>query len=196
MLKYRNLNQYGQLDDQENPENLLRLFWTHIQEQLKFQINCKNPQIPAYGTTQQSAVEQSAYIEQIDEMGGAVRAIEDGFQKSEIEQSAYELAKAIERKDEIVVGVNEFKLDEEVQPDLQRVDESIRQGQIDRIDAVKADRDQAGVDEALDGLRKAVTGDDSLLPPMRDALKRRATLQEVCDVLRDEWGGYVPRDTF
>ena len=137
-----------------------------------------------------------AYIEQIDEMGGAVRAIEDGFQKSEIEQSAYELAKAIERKDEIVVGVNEFKLDEEVQPDLQRVDESIRQGQIDRIDAVKADRDQTGVDEALDGLRKAVTGDDSLLPPMRDALKRRATLQEVCDVLRDEWGGYVPRDTF
>ncbi len=137
-----------------------------------------------------------AYIEQIDEMGGAVRAIEDGFQKSEIEQSAYELAKAIERKDQIVVGVNEFQLDEEVQPDLQRVDESIRDGQVARIDEVKAARDQGAVDDALDAVRKAVASDESLLPPMRDALKRRATLQEVCDVLRDEWGGYVPRDTF
>ncbi len=137
-----------------------------------------------------------AYIEQIDEMGGAVRAIEDGFQKSEIEQSAYELAKAIERKDQIVVGVNEFQLDEEVQPDLQRVDESIRDGQIARIDEVKAARDQGAVDDALDAVRKAVASDESLLLPMRDALKRRATLQEVCDVLRDEWGGYVPRDTF
>lgn len=67
LLKYRNLHQYGQLDDEANPENLLRLFWRHIQEQLKFQINCKGLQIPAYGNTQQSAVEQSAYIEQIDQ---------------------------------------------------------------------------------------------------------------------------------
>ena len=66
LSKYRNLNQYGQLDQQMNPENLLRLFWTHIQEQLKFQINCKNTQIPAYGSTQQSAGEQSAYTEQAD----------------------------------------------------------------------------------------------------------------------------------
>ena len=137
-----------------------------------------------------------AYIEQIDDMGGAVRAIEDGFQKSEIEESAYDLAKQIERKDQIVVGVNEFQLDEEVEPELQRVDEAIRDGQVQRIEQVKADRDQAAVDTALDAVRKAVTGDDNLLPPMRDALKRRATLQEVCDVLREAWGGYVPRDVF
>lgn len=67
LLKYRNLNQYGQLDEDGNPENLLRLFWSHIQEQLKFQINCRSTQIPAYGNTPQSAVEQSAYIEQIDQ---------------------------------------------------------------------------------------------------------------------------------
>lgn len=67
LLKYRNLNQYGQLDGDANPENLLRLFWSHIQEQLRFQINCRSTQIPAYGNTQQSAVEQSAYIEQIDQ---------------------------------------------------------------------------------------------------------------------------------
>jgi methylmalonyl-CoA mutase N-terminal domain/subunit len=143
-------------------------------------------------------VEQQAmaYIEQIDGMGGAVRAIEDGFQKSEIEQSAYELAKAIERKDQIVVGVNAFQVDEEVQPELQRVDEAIRDAQIARIEQVKADRDQGAVDDALAAVRTAVLGEESLLPPMRDALKRRATLQEVCDVLRAEWGGYVPRDTF
>jgi methylmalonyl-CoA mutase N-terminal domain/subunit len=146
--------------------------------------------------TDQIEADALDYIQRIDEMGGAVRAIEEGFQKSEIEGSAYELAKAIERGDQVVVGVNRFQVDEEVEPELQRVDESIRQGQIDRIDAVKRDRDQAGVDTALGELRTAVDSGDNLLHPMRDALKRRATLQEVCDVLRDAWGGYVPRDTF
>jgi methylmalonyl-CoA mutase, N-terminal domain len=101
----------------------------------------------------------------------------------------------VEAEEQIVVGVNRFQLDEGVHPELQRVDEAIRQGQIDRIDAVKANRDQAAVDTALDAVRNAAKGDDNLLVPMRDALKRRATLQEVCDVLRDEWGGYIPRDT-
>jgi methylmalonyl-CoA mutase, N-terminal domain len=145
--------------------------------------------------TDQIEAEAQAYIDRIDEMGGAVRAIEEGFQKGEIERSAYDYAKAVEAEEQIVVGVNRFQLDEEVHPELQRVDEAIRQGQIDRIDAVKADRDQAAVDTALDAVRNAAKGDDNLLVPMRDALKRRATLQEVCDVLRDEWGGYIPRDT-
>jgi methylmalonyl-CoA mutase, N-terminal domain len=145
--------------------------------------------------TDQIEAEAQAYIDRIDEMGGAVRAIEEGYQKGEIERSAYDYAKAVEAEEQIVVGVNRFQLDEEVHPELQRVDEAIRQGQIDRIDAVKADRDQAAVDTALDAVRNAAKGDDNLLVPMRDALKRRATLQEVCDVLRDEWGGYIPRDT-
>ncbi len=136
-----------------------------------------------------------AYIQAIDDMGGAVRAIEEGYQKAEIERSAYEIAKAIEVEEQVVVGVNRFQMDEEVQTDLQKVDESIRQGQIDRIDAVKADRDQGAVDDALDAIRKGAATDDNLLVPMREALKRRATLQEVCDVLRTEWGGYIPRDT-
>jgi methylmalonyl-CoA mutase N-terminal domain/subunit len=136
-----------------------------------------------------------AYIDQIDEMGGAVRAIEEGFQKREIETSAYEIAKAIESDDQIVVGVNRFQLDEDVHPELQRVDEAIQQEQIDRIDAVKRGRDQAAVDAALDQIRSAAKGGSNLLVPMKEALRRRATLQEACDVLRDEWGGYVPRDT-
>ena len=94
-----------------------------------------------------------------------------------------------------MVGVNAFQTDEAVHADLQRVDESIRQGQIDAIERVRQARDSDAVTTALDQVRVAAKGDDNLLAPMHDALKRRATLQEVCDVLRDEWGGYIPRDT-
>ncbi|HKJ56175.1 MAG TPA: methylmalonyl-CoA mutase family protein [Nitriliruptoraceae bacterium] len=139
--------------------------------------------------------EARAYIDTIDEMGGAVAGIEEGYQKREIEQSAYEIARAVEREDQIVVGVNAFRVDEEVQPHLQRVDESIRQSQIDAIDAIKRERDGDAVAAALDEVRTGAAGDGNLLVPMREALRRRATLQEVCDVLRDEWGGYVPSDT-
>jgi methylmalonyl-CoA mutase N-terminal domain/subunit len=137
------------------------------------------------------------YIERIDEMGGAVKAIEQGYQKSEIEQAAYDLAKRIETEDQIVVGVNRFQTDEVAEMELQRVDEAIRAEQIARIDEVKARRDGGAVSEALEEVRRAAQREgDNLLVPMREALKRRATLQEVCDVLREEFGGYVPRDTF
>jgi methylmalonyl-CoA mutase N-terminal domain/subunit len=136
------------------------------------------------------------YLDQIDDMGGSVRAIEEGFQKGEIERSAYEIAKQIETEDQVVVGVNRFRLDtDEIAPELQRVDESLRQEQSDRTAAVKRGRDQDGVDTALDAVRTAAVDGSNLLPPMREALVRRATLQEVCDVLRDEWGGYIPKET-
>ncbi len=146
--------------------------------------------------TDRIEAEALEYIERIDQMGGAVAAVEEGYQKTEIERAAYELAKEIDSGEQVVVGVNRFQMDEDVQPDLQRIDESIRQGQIDRIDRVKADRDQGGVDAALEDVRKAAEGDDNLLAPMKDALQRRATLQEVCDVLRGVYGGYIPHDTF
>jgi methylmalonyl-CoA mutase, N-terminal domain len=145
--------------------------------------------------TDQIEAEALRYIETMDEMGGAVRAIEEGYQKGEIERAAYDIAKAIESKDQVVVGVNRFQQDEDVHPELQRVDEAIRQGQIDRIDAVKRGRDQAAVDRTLDAVRAAARDGSNLLHPMHDALQRRATLQEVCDVLREEWGGYIPKDT-
>jgi methylmalonyl-CoA mutase, N-terminal domain len=138
------------------------------------------------------------YLATIDDMGGAVRAIEEGYQKGEIERAAYDLAKRIDAEDQVVVGVNRYRVGADPQPDLQRIDESIRQDQIDRIDRVKQQRDQAGVDAALAEVRSAAKGEGeaNLLPPMREALRRRATLQEVCDVLRDEYGGYTPRDSF
>jgi methylmalonyl-CoA mutase, N-terminal domain len=140
--------------------------------------------------------EVQGYLDRIDELGGAVAAIEEGYQKAEIERAAYELAKAIDAGDQVVVGVNRYRTDDELQPELLRIDDAIRQGQIDRIDAVKRRRDQASVDAALDEVRVAAAGDRNLLVPMREALRRRATLQEVCDVLRAEFGGYLPRDTF
>ncbi len=140
--------------------------------------------------------EVRAYLETIDERGGAVAAIEDGFQKSEIERAAYDLAKQHDAGQRIVVGVNRYQLDEDPQPDLQAIDQRIQQDQIERTEAVKHARDQAGVDAALTEVRAAARGRDNLLPPMREALVRRATLQEVCDVLRGEFGGYVPRDVF
>jgi methylmalonyl-CoA mutase, N-terminal domain len=146
--------------------------------------------------TDRIEAEAQGYLDVIDDLGGAVAAIEEGYQKSEIEKAAYDLAKAIDAGEQVVVGVNRYQMGEDPQPDLQRIDESIRQGQIDRIDAIKRERDQGGVDRALDAVRVAAKGDTNLLVPMSEALRRRATLQEVCDVLRYEFGGYIPRDVF
>jgi len=146
--------------------------------------------------TDRIEAEVQAYLDRIDEMGGAVAAIEEGYQKSEIERSAYDLAKEIDAAQRIVVGVNRYQQGPDPQPDLLRIDEQIQVDQIARTDAVKAARDQAAVDAALADVRAAAQGDDNLLPPMRSALKARATLQEVCDVLRDEYGSYIPRDVF
>ncbi len=132
----------------------------------------------------------------IDRMGGAVAAIEAGHQKRAIEQAAYDLARRIDAGEEVVVGVNRYRLEEEdVEPRLQRVDERVRSEQIARTAAVVAARDGSAVAAALDGVRRAATGGANLLPPMREALRLRATLQEVCDVLRGEFGGYSPRET-
>ncbi|MFO7779264.1 MAG: methylmalonyl-CoA mutase family protein [Nitriliruptoraceae bacterium] len=146
--------------------------------------------------TDRIEAEVQAYLDRIDEMGGAVAAIEEGYQKSEIERSAYELAKEIDAGERIVVGVNRYQQGPDPQPDLLRIDEQIRVDQIARTDAVKAARDQAAVEAALAAVRDAAKGTANLLPPMRSALKARATLQEVCDVLRDEYGSYIPRDVF
>jgi methylmalonyl-CoA mutase, N-terminal domain len=135
------------------------------------------------------------YIDRIDEMGGAVEAIEDGFQKREIENASYDLQRRIEQGEEIVVGVNRYKVSEEQDVELQRADEEAIERQIERTQRIRAERDQGAVDEALGALRAAAGSSENLLPPMKEALRRRATIGEVCDVLRDEWGTYVPADT-
>ncbi len=133
-------------------------------------------------------------IAHIDAMGGAVRAIEDGYQKREIENTAYEHARRVDSGEQVVVGVNRYVSDEEVAPSLQRVDEQVRADQIARTAAVRAARDEMAVRSALGEVAAAAAGEANLLPPMREALRRRATLQEVCDVLRTEFGTYRPSE--
>ena len=95
-----------------------------------------------------------------------------------------------------MVGVNRFPLDEEEPYEPLRVDPAIEAQQADRLAALRAERDQSAVDAALAALKKAAEGTDNCLYPMKDALRARATVGEVCNALREVWGTYVPADTF
>ncbi len=132
------------------------------------------------------------YIARIDEMGGAVAAIEVGYQMDEIEQAAYEYAKSIDDDVRVVVGVNRFTVEGGGDPELLPVDPQLQANQIARLSAFKADRDQAAVTVHLDAVRSAARGTQNLLPPMREALRARASLGEVSDALRDVFGVYRP----
>jgi len=143
-------------------------------------------------------IEQAAMalIDRIDQMGGAVAAIEQGFQKAEIERSAYEVALQIDGGERTVVGVNRFTTDEHEHYEPLRVDPAIESEQCARLQALRATRDGAEVERLLEEIRQAARGDANLLYPMRDALRARATIGEVCDALRDVWGQYQPVDAF
>jgi methylmalonyl-CoA mutase N-terminal domain/subunit len=132
----------------------------------------------------------------VEDMGGAVDAIERGFQKNEIERSAYRIAQETDSGERVVVGVNRFQLDEEEPYEPLRVDPAIEAQQAARLTKLRAERDQDAVDEALGRLKKAAVGTDNVLYPMKDALAARATVGEVCNALREVWGTYVPTDAF
>ncbi len=137
-----------------------------------------------------------ALMAQVQSRGGAVASIEQGFQKSEIEKSAYQVAREIDSGERVVVGVNRFTLDEEEPYEPLRVDPTIEEQQRARLERIRAERDQAAVDDALARIREAAAGSDNILYPMRDALRARATVGEVSDALRDVWGVYQPTDVF
>ncbi|MFH8895246.1 methylmalonyl-CoA mutase [Streptomyces coeruleorubidus] len=138
-----------------------------------------------------AAVELMAKVE---ELGGAVEAIERGFQKNEIERSAYRIAQQTDSAERVVVGVNRFQLDEEEPYEPLRVDPALEAQQAERLARLRAERDQPAVDAALAALKKAAEGEDNVLYPMKDALRARATVGEVCNALREVWGTYVPSD--
>ncbi|MCY1653278.1 methylmalonyl-CoA mutase [[Kitasatospora] papulosa] len=135
-------------------------------------------------------------MRKVEDMGGAVDAIERGFQKGEIERSAYRVAQETDSGERVVVGVNRFRLDEEEPYEPLRVDPAIEAQQAARLAKLRAERDQGAVDSALADLRRAAEGTDNVLYPMKDALRARATVGEVCDALREVWGAYVPTDAF
>ncbi len=133
-----------------------------------------------------------AYLDRIDELGGAVAAIEARFMQGEIEDAAYAYARAVDEGRKVVVGVNRF-VDEEKEPaEVFPIDVELQKSQVARTARVRAERDQAAVDAALADVRAAARGTQNLLVPMKVALSRMATLGEVSDVLRDEFGVYRP----
>ena len=131
------------------------------------------------------------YIEKIDALGGAVKAIEQGFMQREIQESAYEYQKAVEDGERIVVGVNKFQLEEEETPkDLLKVDPAVGKYQKEKLARLRATRDQGAVEAALQRLKATAQSDANLLPPILEAVKAYATLGEICGVLREVFGEY------
>jgi methylmalonyl-CoA mutase, N-terminal domain len=132
----------------------------------------------------------------IEEMGGAAAAIERGFQKTEIERAAYEVARQIDDGERVVVAVNKFTSngDEPYQP--LTFDPALEDEQARRLAALRARRDKAAVTRAVSALKQAAEGTENVLYPLRDALRAEATLGEVCDALRDVWGVYRPPDAY
>jgi len=137
-----------------------------------------------------------ALMAAVEERGGAVAGIEQGFQKGEIERSAYAIAQEIDAGERVVVGVNRFALDEEEPYETLRVDPALEAAQVARVARIRAGRDNARVHAALESLRAAARGSANVLPPMKQALSLRATVGEVSDALRDVWGVYRPSEHF
>jgi len=132
-----------------------------------------------------------ALIERVEELGGAVTAVEQGFVQREIEDSAFAHAKGVERGERVVVGVNRFVDDAEgVGVELQRIDEAIERRQLERTAAVRSGRDREAAARALAEVRRTAEGTGNLLVPMREALRARCTVGEICDELRDVFGTY------
>ena len=135
-------------------------------------------------------------MRQVEDMGGAVAAIERGFQKAEIERSAYEITQQIDAGARTVVGMNKFTVDEVEHYEPLRVNPLIEQEQGARLAKLRSERDGVEVSRLLQLIRETAKSDANLLYPIKDALRARATVGEVSDALRDVWGQYQPADRF
>jgi len=130
----------------------------------------------------------------VEDLGGAVAAIEQGFQKAEIERSAYQVTRQIDAGERVVVGVNKFTVPSDDPYELLPVNPALEEEQARRLATLRSERDAGEFGRRLDDLRKAATGSQNLLVPLREALRHRATVGEVCDALREVWGTYQPPD--
>jgi len=140
-------------------------------------------------TDQVEAVAQG-YLDEIDELGGAIAAIDAGYQQHQIQDAAYRVQREIEARERIVVGVNRFTDDEVVTPALQRIDPELEREQVARLQALRASRDEAAWAASLERLEAVARGSDNIVPAMIEAVKARATLGEISDRLRAVWGEY------
>jgi methylmalonyl-CoA mutase, N-terminal domain len=130
------------------------------------------------------------YIKKIDDIGGAVKAIERGYIQKEIQDSAYKYQMEIESNERIVVGMNKFQVKEGSPKGLLRVDPAVGELQKQKLEALKQERDNGKVNAALEALKKAAQTDDNLMPFIIDAVRTYATLGEICGILREVFGEY------
>jgi methylmalonyl-CoA mutase N-terminal domain/subunit len=131
------------------------------------------------------------YFRKIDSMGGMVEAIEKGFPQREIHESAYQYQKAVERGDQVIVGVNKYGMENEsAQVPTLVIDESVRTHQVERLEKTRAERDSGAVANALEKLKRAAQQAENTMPATIEAVRAYATLGEICDALRDVYGLY------
>jgi methylmalonyl-CoA mutase N-terminal domain/subunit len=137
-------------------------------------------------------MEQGAldYFDQIDRMGGMVSAIERGFPQKEIAESSYRFQQAFERKEKVMVGVNDFLQGDEPPIEILYIDETTADTQLQKLEQLRRTRNNDAVGRALDRLKAAARSSENLMPPLLDAVRAYATLGEMCDVLREVWGEY------
>jgi methylmalonyl-CoA mutase, N-terminal domain len=129
-------------------------------------------------------------IERVDSLGGAVAAVERGFVQGEIEGSAFRWQQEVEHGERVIVGVNAYTAESEQPIELHAIDPASEERQRERTARVRAERNAAEAEASLARIREAATGGENLLPPMREALRARSTIGEICGVLRDEWGTF------
>jgi methylmalonyl-CoA mutase N-terminal domain/subunit len=131
-----------------------------------------------------------AYIREVDGMGGATQAIASHFFQNEIRSTAYRTQQEVDAGERVIVGVNKFQTDEGVAPAVFSVNDSLRQDQIERINALKQNRDSAKAQAALAEIQRRAQGSENLMPAILTAVESRATLGEIAHTLRGVWGEY------
>ena len=140
--------------------------------------------------TNQMEAAASEYFRKLDELGGMVAAIEKGFPQREIREAAWRYQREIEHRERIIVGVNEYVMQEEEPIDILVIDPAVEKRQIERVRELRASRDQRHWRQALDELRKAAAGTENLMPPIINAVKAYATVGEICTALKEVFGEY------
>jgi methylmalonyl-CoA mutase N-terminal domain/subunit len=126
----------------------------------------------------------------VDEAGGAVAAVESGYVQEEIERAAFEFQQQVEARERVIVGVNAYEEESGERIELLQIDPAAEQRQLERTARVRAERNAEAAGAAIEAVRDAARGDANLLPPMREALRARCTVGEICEALREEWGMY------
>ncbi|UFJ42881.1 methylmalonyl-CoA mutase family protein [Brevibacillus humidisoli] len=140
--------------------------------------------------TDQIELRSLEYMEKIEQMGGAVAAVEAGYMQREIHKQAYETQRRIEAGEELVVGMNCFQIADEAQPELLRVDPTLGRRQKEKLDALRTRRDNSAAEQTLARLRRGAAGAENLMPLILDCVRQYATIGEICGVLREVFGEY------